>query len=64
MNTEAKFKIGDRVQQHATHPDRTYVGFVERIALTGLPKPGYFVRWHRGYASWEVEADIEPSPAA
>jgi hypothetical protein len=52
------FKIGDRVKQPATHPDREYSGFVERVNRD-LRTPEYFVRWDRGNASWEIETDLQ-----
>lgn len=63
MNTKTTFKVGDRVKQYATHPDRDYVGFVEYVALSTTP-PEYRVRWHGGYASWEIETDLEKAPEA
>lgn len=63
QTADTKFKLGDRVKQHATHPDRDYFGHVERIAIN-IDPPEYSVRWHRGYASWEIETDLEPAPAA
>lgn len=62
-STEAAFKLGDRVKQHVTHPDRDYLGFVERVAINVDP-PEYFVRWHRGFASWEIETDLQAEPTA
>jgi len=59
--TDPKFKIGDRVKQHATHPDRDYFGVIQYVELSTSP-PEYQVRWHRGYASREVETDLQPAP--
>jgi hypothetical protein len=52
-------KVGDRVSQTVTEDGKVYVyqGYVERWVESTAQ--GVCVRWHKGYASWENEADLE-----
>lgn len=52
---EQTITVGDRVRASETCGD--HVGIVER-SMFKKGVAGWYVRWHRGYATWQADSSL------